>query len=99
MALNSTSKLGKAIGGMASEQDDIKQNISPDEAASDDQFVMFESLILNGTVSLTKLLYPTDSFIIDHPVYGEIDSSVLQIDGGYDTGDPEHNTVMETQSF
>lgn len=83
MVLDAATQLGRKIGQIASEQDEIKQNISPDAAASDDQYVMTERLRLFGTMTATALLYPTDSFIIDHPVYGEIDSSVLKIDGGY----------------
>lgn len=99
MALSNTAQLGQVIGQIASEQEVIKENISPEETSGDDQFFMFENIKINVTVTATKYVYPTDSFIIDHPVYGDIDSAVLLIDGGYDTGDAENGSVLETQSF
>lgn len=99
MALDYASKIGAAIGSMSKEQDTIKENISPDDPEDQFQIVTFEFLRLGGTATLTQLMYPTDSFILDHPVYGELDSNVLQIDGGYDTGHPDHDTVMDTQTF
>ena len=46
------------------------------------------------TVTFTKRVLSSTSFYIDHPVYGDIDSATLALDGDYDTGDPEDGTVI-----
>ena len=85
MALNSASQLGSMIGGLSSQQDNIMDNMTGDDE-SQDQLFSTDELVVEGTIVLNKLTYPTDSFILDHPVYGDIDSSVLKIDGGYIEG-------------
>jgi len=87
MALDGISKLGTALGKLSSDQSEIKQNISPDETDAIDYIVNYEEVVVEGTVIGTKRTYASDSFIIDHPVLGDIDSSTLKIDGGYDTNE------------
>jgi len=79
----STSELGKVLAGLANNQSTLAQNISPD--VSDPLFSLYnqEGIIISGVLTVTNKLYATNSFIIDHPVYGEIDSAILLIDGGY----------------
>jgi len=86
MPVSNISKLGNVINGIASEQDSIKENLSPDDSETQEQLVMFEKFIITGDVTLNKLEYADDSFVIDHPVYGDIDSTTLLIDGGWLTG-------------
>jgi hypothetical protein len=83
MAINAATKLGQLIGKLSSEQDTIKQNISPDDTESQEQVYSQEEIILEGTTKAIKWNYGEDSFILDHPVYGYIDSNLLRIDGGY----------------
>ena len=86
MALDGVSILGKKIGGTISEQDDMKMNMSPYDTPPIDAIRNSEELIVEGTLTLTKFTYASDSFIIDHVVHGEIDSAVYKIDGGYTEG-------------
>jgi len=83
MSLDATSKLGSVIGGLTNDQDTIKQNLSPDDSESQEQLVAFEQEVHQGSILVIQKNYPTDSFVIDHPVYGYIDSATLKLDGGY----------------
>jgi len=47
------------------------------------KFLDFGSVSMSGVVTGYKLLWKEDSFVIDHPVRGEIDSDYYKIDGGY----------------
>jgi len=83
MALDGVSQLGKVLGGTISDQTEIKQNISPYDTPPIDILKFSEELISEGVLTVTKFTYASDSFIIDHPVLGIIDSPTLKIDGGY----------------
>jgi len=76
-------ELGKLLGQRSKEQSQIKENLSPDEFAS--QLVIFNQVEMVTEVGFTAdgQCYDTNSFVIDHPVYGDIDSATLLIDGGY----------------
>jgi hypothetical protein len=83
MALDSVSKLGQKIGGLSSGQEDIKDNLSPDSSDSLDSLGFAETIGVQGTLTTKRWDYSETSFILDHVVYGNLDSSVLNIDGGY----------------
>ena len=86
MSLTEESKVGAIIGKLSTNQDEIKQNLSPDQANAQEQFFMTEPVIIRGIMTANALIYSNTSFILDHPVYGELDSAVLKLDGGYDEG-------------
>jgi len=83
MALDAVSELGSILGGTISTQNEIKQNISPDSADAIDNLGFAEKVKVSGTLTGIQKPLGTNCFVIDHPVYGDIDSSVLEIDGGY----------------
>ena len=83
MSLNETDKLGQTIGGLSQEQDDIKANISPDESIPQTQLFANEGVEISGNSTGVAIFLAETSFVIDHPVYGDIDSATLAIDGGY----------------
>ena len=87
MALDIASQLGETLGILSNIQDDMQQNMSPDENQAQDQMSSRFIFEIGGTVILNQNTYATDSFILDHPVYGELDSAVLKLDGGY-SGSP-----------
>lgn len=91
MSLSAVEKLGGLLGSSMNEQQVIKDNISPNDDA---QILLTSidtaSIALAGTLVVNKLTYATDSFILDHPLYCDLNSSVLKLDGGYDeTGTTE----------
>lgn len=88
MGLNTADKLGKVIGNLAREQSILADNISPDDPNQSLLVGVNENIIVAGKLIVNQYTYPTDSFIIDHPVYGDIDSAVLNIDGGYASETP-----------
>ena len=89
MSLNTDQQLGEAIGKGLAQQESIADNLSPNDDSAQLNLFFFEGLRLGGKLVATKLTYATDSFIIDNPVLGEIDSPVYKIDGGYDSSPEE----------
>lgn len=83
MTLDNLKILARTISGIASEQDTIKQNLSGTEQESQLVANFNFNVVASGIFTATKFLYATDSFIIDHPIQGEINSSVYKLDGGY----------------
>lgn len=85
MALDPASKLGAMLGALSVGQDTLSENISADDEAGLQQLFSSSAIALHATSIVNQYTLPTDSFVIDHPVYGYIDSPVLKIDGGYQT--------------
>ena len=83
MSSDSARELGRLLAGNANETQNLKEDLLPD--AVDQNFLLAPTDRITLAVAVTGIqwLYPTDSFIIDHPTYGELDSSTLKLDGGY----------------
>jgi hypothetical protein len=47
------------------------------------KFFDFGSVVVKGTITAIGYTYESDTFIIDHPVMGDIDSATLKIDGTF----------------
>lgn len=96
MGLGEGDELGGIIGGLIGGQGDTNQMLSGDEGGAQD--TMFASFMttLDTTVSVFARDLSGSAFIVDHVVYGEVDSSVLEIDGyGYVNG----ARLLYTESF
>lgn len=83
MGVSATDELAKFLGGLSKEQRNLKENIVPDEIENSFLLAPFQAIDLASSITVTAYFYPTTSFILDHPVYGELDSSTLELDGGY----------------
>ncbi len=83
MAISEVDKLAGVINGITTTQEELKSNLSADDGESQEQLYLGEQISIGGTVTLTQKNYATESFILDHPVYGELDSAVYKLDGGY----------------
>ena len=83
MALDSISQLGQILGSMSSNQTTLSQNISPDENEAQLNLFWGMNVLLVSTLTINAKTYATDSFILDHPVQGALDSAVYKLDGGY----------------
>jgi len=81
--VDSATQLGRIIGGLANNQSSIQENLSPDDVNAQYTTVNSEQVKVNGTLTATKKTLATDAFILDHPIQGELDSSVYKLDGGY----------------
>lgn len=88
-------ELGKELGRSLQSQNRIQQNMSADESDAQLNIYNTEDFVIEGTLTVSSLSIATDSFVLDHPVYGELDSPTLQLDGGY-SGSP---TVLYTVDF
>lgn len=86
MPTNSTYQLGRLIANGINATNSLLETTIPDDLSQSLLLSPKDKIILNIDVELNSYTYPTNSFIIDHPVYGDIDSSTLLIDGGYDEG-------------
>jgi len=81
---NATKELGRTIGQIQKDQSTTNENITGDDSDAELQVASSEQVILGGRLDVYRLDYPdNDSFILDHPVYCNLDSSILKIDGGY----------------
>jgi len=83
MSLDETREFGVMIGQMGSNQDDLQQNLTANDPLASFQLVADDIVTVGGYLAVTAKYLSTTSFVIDHPVYGELDSSVLAIDGTY----------------
>ena len=81
--INSSRKLGETLGKLSQEQSDIKSNIAANEQDANAFIFSQEQLQINGLAIAIRKNYGDSSFIINHPTYGDIDSSTLLIDGDY----------------
>jgi hypothetical protein len=61
----------------------MKEDLVPDEVSQSLILTPQDTARITHRIVMTKGAYPSTSFIIDHPVYGYIDSPTLAIDGGY----------------
>lgn len=80
---NSVQELGMILGKSIKEQSQIKENLNPDEFDSQLGLFTAEQVVVELSSNIENKCYAENSFVIDHPVYGELDSTTLQIDGGY----------------
>ena len=79
-------QVGTIIAGLVNSQNNIKENALPDEITQSILLSPQDGFEFGVTVNVYTQQYATDSFILDHPVYGELDSATLQLDGGYQQG-------------
>lgn len=84
--LDATSKIAGVIGVLSQKTNDLSSNISPDDVYGFLNQLNTEFLEGSGSLIVTKNVYDSTSFILDHPVYGDLDSSTLSLDGGYTGG-------------
>ncbi len=89
MAVNNSQLLGERLGNLNSEQQGVKANLSPNEQDANAFIVNNEQLVIEMELTVTKKVPYSDSFILDHPVQGELDSATLKLDGGYDATQDE----------
>jgi hypothetical protein len=75
--------LGNTLGTNIQTADNLNQQRFESENITSFNVVRMDSVRLSSTTIISSLVYPSDSFILDHPVYGELDSSILKLDGGY----------------
>lgn len=94
MVNTATRQLGEYIGNLSYEQEQTKSNLSPNDPYGFDQRAIISNVALEGTIIATKYTIATNSFVLDHLVYGELDSSTLTLDGGYSS-----STTLYTTTF
>lgn len=86
MPLNNSAIIGRALAQAINDSEDLRNDLLPSEIINSLLLAPVERTKLTITVTGTQRNYATDSFILDHPVYGELDSSTLRLDGGYAAG-------------
>jgi len=83
--VDSATELGRIIGGIANTQSSIQENLAPDDVNAQLNTVNSETVIIEGKLTVIKKYFDSNAFIIDHPIQGELDSSVYELDSGYTT--------------
>ena len=83
MGLSSAEELGRFLADVSNNQLILKEELVPNEVFQSIIISPWERVLLLERVPSRKIFYGSNSFILDHPVYGELDSSVLWLDGGY----------------
>ena len=91
----SAQEAGQIVANIINEQRELQANISPDMASNQLSIFNTEFFRIDGQLTVTKRLFGSTSFIIDHPIYGELDSSTLSLDGGYTGG----SSVIASATF
>jgi hypothetical protein len=81
--------LGKYLGTALQSTNQYKDNFIETEEVTDITLAAIETINLTGSWTIYKLNLGDNSFVLDHPVYGYLDSSTLALDGGY--GDATYN--------
>lgn len=81
--VDDTRKLGRTIAQGTNSTDDVRQEIVPDDTTQNLILSPYDKVRVRVKVSFTKKKYVENSFILDHPVYCDLDSSTLKLDGGY----------------
>jgi hypothetical protein len=76
-------QVGTIIAGLVNGQNDIKENALPDEITQSILLSPQDGFEFTVEVNVYTHNYSSTAFILDHPVYGILDSSTLQLDGGY----------------
>jgi len=83
VVLDPAAQLGKILGNLSKRQQYTDENLTPEEVEGQLLLKQREIIELTGSATLTAKYYDLTSFVLDHPVLGELDSSILELDGGY----------------
>lgn len=76
-------QLGQLIGTLANENTTLQNNVYPNDSAAPLYLNPNDLITITISGSYTANNLSSSSFYLDHPVYGELDSSILALDGGY----------------
>lgn len=83
MSLSSASQVGQIIGGLVNENQSLKEDLVADEQ---DQSIILSPLDeaeVTSRVVLTKPELSGEAFVLDHPVYSELNNSSYKLSGLY----------------
>ena len=93
---SSAEELGKVIGNLIQAQQITSQNRNGAVVKTIKRRSIYEDIKVPGQIIFTKKVPASDSFILDHPVQGELDSAVYKLDGGWDAS---QEVILEIQNF
>jgi hypothetical protein len=74
MAIDNVSILSKELSNISNTQNTITQNITADDEETQLQVPINQKIKQVGNITLSKYTYLSDSFILDHPVQGYLDT-------------------------
>jgi hypothetical protein len=76
-------ELGKTLGRSIAESNNYRQDFIETEEVTDINLVPIHTINVVGTYFVYSGNLGTSAFVIDHPVYGNINSATLHIDGNF----------------
>jgi len=83
MGLSSAEELGRIIAMNSNKTEQLKEDVFASDVSAAMLLAPLDRFKITMTVVGNQLNYSSTAFILDHPVYGELDSSTLALDGGY----------------
>ena len=83
---SSAEELGRAIANIANQGNSTREDLLADDLTQNMLFGPTDNVKVTLSVTGTRFSYPSTSFILDHPVYCDLDSATLEIDGGHAIG-------------
>ena len=83
MSLSYTEKLGKTVGDIANRSSETERNIEGDDTSSSFNFEFFHPIKLSLGIRLIKYNLPIDGFVMDHPIYGDLNNGAYRLNIGY----------------
>jgi hypothetical protein len=76
-------KLGNALGNTSKTLSNTKQDYIESDDSGDLNIVALENIKVHDCILISKNTLGTGSFVLDHPIYSDLDSSILSLDGDY----------------
>ena len=87
-----TQEIGSILGGNIVSANDYRQDFEPSEAFPDLNIVNLETIKLTTSIFIYKQNIG-NHFTLDHPVNGELDSSIFELDTGLGSRDLFQSTL------
>lgn len=88
MVGHATTRLGRLLSSVIREKDDLLRNVEGDETESSLLFGITQPIKLNLAVVIYKKNLPIDGFVMDHPVYSNLNNGNYKLDIGYGHMEP-----------
>lgn len=83
MALSNAHLLGQQLGSQARQVEEYKQDFVQNDSVEDFSLISVENIGASEVIIVSRMLFPSNALIGDHPVYGELDNPQFLPDQTY----------------
>ena len=84
--MTTAQELGTALANAVNTTATLQSNISPDDLTAKLILFPMETVVVSESGSIIGRYYASSSFIIDHPIQGDLNNASYALDGGYNAG-------------